>query len=426
MKNLLASLLLLFCLFVNAQTAVLNPGLQLSDPASVNMSVERLGRIDAMLNESIANQEIPGAVALVARNGKIVYNKAFGTANHETGRKFRTDDIFRIASQTKAITSTAVMMLWEEGKFQLDDPISKFIPEFKEPRVLDSLIERDTTFTTIAADKEITIRHLLTHTSGIGYGMIDRDERFMKIYQKTGIIDAWTTKAITIEENIKKLGKLPIHHNPGERWTYSEGLDVLGYFIEIVSGMPFDEFLNERLFDPLGMDNTYFYLPEAKYARLVPVQTKNEGKWTLFQNNIFDVDFPKNGAKTFFSGGGGLSSTIEDYAKFLQMYLNNGSFNGERILSRTTIQTIMANQIGDLWGDSGAYQGLAFAVLDQKGEDQGGRGSIGTFDWGGYFNTSYFADPVEGVIGILMKQTEGIEESTGWKFRQLVGQAIDD
>ncbi len=426
MKNLLASLLLLFCLFVNAQTAVLNPGLQLSDPASVNMSVERLGRIDAMLNESIANQEIPGAVALVARNGKIVYNKAFGTANHETGRKFRTDDIFRIASQTKAITSTAVMMLWEEGKFQLDDPISKFIPEFKEPRVLDSLIERDTTFTTIAADKEITIRHLLTHTSGIGYGMIDRDERFMKIYQKTGIIDAWTTKAITIEENIKKLGKLPIHHNPGERWTYSEGLDVLGYFIEIVSGMPFDEFLNERLFDPLGMDNTYFYLPEAKYARLVPVQTKNEGKWTLFQNNIFDVDFPKNGAKTFFSGGGGLSSTIEDYAKFLQMYLNNGSFNGERILSRTTIQTIMANQIGDLWGDSGAYQGLAFAVLDQKGEDQGGRGSIGTFDWGGYFNTSYFADPVEGVIGILMKQTQGIEDDTAWKFRQLVGQAIDD
>ena len=426
MKNLLASLLLLFSLFVSAQTAVLSPGLELADPATANMSIERLGRIDAMLNESIANSEIPGAVALVARNGKIVYNKAFGTANHETDRKFKTDDIFRIASQTKAITSTAVMMLWEEGKFQLDDPISKFIPEFKEPQVLDSLIERDSSFTTIPADKEITIRHLITHTSGIGYGFIDQDERIRKIYIKAGIIDAWTTKPITIEENIKKLGKLPIHNNPGEKWIYSEGLDVLGYFIEVVSGMPFDEFLKKRLFEPLGMDDTYFYLPESKYDRLVPIHAKTDSKWTLFTNKIFDVDFPKNGAKTFFSGGGGLSSTAEDYAKFLQMYLNNGTYNGQRILSRITIQTIMANQIGELWGDSGAYHGLAFAVVDQKGQDQGGRGSKGTFEWGGYFNTSYFADPVEGVIGILMKQTQGIEENTGWKFRQLVSQAIDD
>ena len=179
-----------------------------TSPASVGMSESRLVRIDAMINEAIAKQEIPGAVALISRNGKIVYHKAFGTANHETGRKFNTSDIFRIASQTKAITSTAVMMLWEEGKFRLDDPISKYIPEFKEPQVLDSLIEADSTFTTIPADKEITIRHLITHTSGIGYGFIDQDERFRKIYVKAGIVDAWTTEPITIEENIKKLGKL--------------------------------------------------------------------------------------------------------------------------------------------------------------------------------------------------------------------------
>ena len=157
-------------------------------PASAGVSDSRLSRIDAMLNESIAKQEIPGAVALVSRNGKIVYHKAFGTANHENGRKFQTDDIFRIASQTKAIAATAVMILWEEGKFRLDDPISKYIPEFKEPQVLDSLIEADTTYTTIPADKEITIRHLITHTSGVGYGFIDRDERMTKIYVKAGIV----------------------------------------------------------------------------------------------------------------------------------------------------------------------------------------------------------------------------------------------
>lgn len=418
--------LLFFSLAAFGQSSAETTELELADPASVSMSATRLYRIDQMMNEAIENNDIPGGVALVSRNGKTIYKKAFGVANQETGRKFKTDDIFRIASQTKAITSTAVMILWEEGKFKLDDPISKFIPEFKEPQVLDSLIEADTTFLTIPANKEITIRHLLTHTSGIGYGMIDQDERFRKMYVKAGIIDAWTTKPITIEENTRKLAKLPLHHNPGEKWTYSEGLDVLGYFIEIVSGMPFDEFLDKRIFDPLDMDDTYFYLPESKYDRLVPIYTRTNDQWTLFQNDIFDVDFPKKGSKIFLSGGGGLSSTAQDYAKFLQMYLNNGTYNGKRILSRTTIQTIMANQIGALWGDSGAFHGLAFAVLDQKGEDQGGKGSIGTFDWGGYFNTSYFADPVEGVIGILLKQTQGIEDPTAWKFRQLVGQAIDD
>ena len=293
MKPLQLLVLMLFSTQLLSQS-VNNSSMLLTNetsPSEVGMSESRLQLIDAMLNESISTKEIPGAVAFIARNGKIVYHKAFGTANHENGRPFQTNDIFRIASQTKAITSTAVMMLWEEGKFRLDDPISKYIPEFKEPQLLDSLIAADTTYISSPADKEITIRHLLTHTSGIGYGMIDADDRFRMIYAKAGIIDAWTTEPLTIEENIKKLAQLPIHHNPGEKWTYSEGLDVLGYFIEIVSGMPFDEFLKKRLFDPLGMNDTYFYLPESKYDRLVPVHTKTAGKWTLAQNDIFDVDF---------------------------------------------------------------------------------------------------------------------------------------
>ncbi len=333
----------------NAQTKSIKstPPLSESSPQSVGMSEERLATIDLMLAQSIEKNQIPGVVALIARNGKIVYYKAFGMADNETKRNLKRDDIFRIASQTKAITATAVMILWEEGKFRLDDPISKYIPEFKNAQILDSLNGIDTTYFTSPAKDQITIRHLLTHTSGIGYGFIDNDE-FRKIYQKAGIIDAFTTKPVTIEENIKKLAKLPLHHNPGEKFTYSEGLDVLGYFIEIMSGKPFDEFLQERIFEPLGMNDTYFYLPESKNSRLVPVQTFRDNKWIRYTNTYYDTDYPIKGSKTFFSGGAGLSSTAKDYATFLQMYLNNGELNGVRLLSRTTVQVIMANQIGNL------------------------------------------------------------------------------
>jgi CubicO group peptidase (beta-lactamase class C family) len=391
------------------------------------MSEERLGRIDAMLTEAIEQDQIPGAVALIARNGKIVYYKAFGMADNETNRSLQRDDIFRIASQTKAITSTAVMMLWEEGKFGLDDPISKYIPEFEHAMIFDSFDEADSSFTATPASSPITIRHLLTHTSGLGYGMID-DDNFRKIYQKAGIIDAFTTEDVSIEENIKKLAKLPLHHEPGAKFTYSEGLDVLGYLIEIVSGIPFDKFLEERIFEPLGMEDSYFYLPDSKKDRLVSVQSKQDGKWMKYAASpYYDPDYPIKGAMSFFSGGGGLSSTAKDYANFLQMYLNNGEMNGVRLLSRTTVQFIMDNQVGDLLGESGGYYGLAFGVLDLKGAAMGGSGSVGTFQWGGYFNTQYFADPVENVIGILMKQTQDTwTDETGGKFSQLVGQAIDD
>jgi CubicO group peptidase (beta-lactamase class C family) len=337
------------------------------------------------------------------------------------------DDIFRIASQSKAITSTAVMMLWEEGKFQLDDPISKYIPEFKNPQVLNSFIYSDTSYTTVPANKEITIRHLLTHTSGIGYGVIDNDERFRLIYGKAGITDLFTTENVKIGESVKKLAKLPLHHNPGEKFTYSEGLDVLGYFIEVISGQPFDIFLRERLFKPLGMNDTWFYLPSEKASRLVKVQKPENGKWINYPVTFYDPDYPVKGAKTFFSGGAGLSSSAKDYATFLQMYLNKGELNGIRILCRTTIETIMANQVGDLWESPARYYGLAFGVNTEKAVAKGGQASEGTFDWGGYFNTQYFADPVEGTIGILMKQTQGTDtDNTAWKFRLLIGQAIDD
>jgi CubicO group peptidase (beta-lactamase class C family) len=401
-----------------------SPPLNEANPESVSMSTERLQRIETMCSKAVSEDNIPGVVALVARHGKIVYWKAFGMADNQSGRVLKRDDIFRIASQSKAITSTAVMILWEEGRFRLDDPVSKYIPEFKNPQILKSFQYSDTSQTTVDAEKEITIRHLLTHTSGIGYGVIDGDERFKMIYKKAGITDLFTTENVSIEESVKKLAKLPLHHNPGEEFTYSEGLDVLGYFIEVISGRPFDEFLRKRLFEPLGMNDTWFYLPDEKANRLVSVQQKSaDGDWVRYPVTFYDPDYPIKGAKRFFSGGAGLSSTAKDYATFLQMYLNNGELNGTRILSRTTVQSMMANQIGDLWGTkSGKYYGLAFGVVNEKGQAQGGEGSIGTFDWGGYFNTQYFADPKEKIIGILMKQTQGsVDDDTGWKFRLLVG-----
>jgi CubicO group peptidase (beta-lactamase class C family) len=385
-----------------------------------------LARIDALCEEAVKSGSIPGVVALVARHGKIVYHKAFGMADNSAGRALKPDDIFRIASQTKAITATAVMILWEEGRFGLDDPISKFIPEFKDAQVLKTYNEQDGTWTGEPVKRAITIRDLLTHTSGLGYGAIDGDPRFRQMYAKAGIVEAFTTNRITIAEDIKKLAKLPLHHHPGERFTYAMGLDVLGYLIEIVSGMPFDVFLQKRLFEPLGMKDTGFYLSEEKAARLVPVQSPEGGKWVRTPATFYDPDYPIKGAKSFFSGGGGLSSTARDYATFLQMHLNGGELNGVRILSRTTVAMMRSQQVPTaLFGPDTVFS-LAFSVVTESGEKKGGIGSAGTFDWGGYFNTQYFADPKEELIGILMKQTQGGNDETGGKFRQLVGQLVDD
>ncbi|MFC3417519.1 serine hydrolase domain-containing protein [Algoriphagus hitonicola] len=388
---------------------------------------ERISRIDGMLNEAITQEKIPGLVAMIVKDGKVIYHEAKGMADVKSGRKMEKNSIFRIASQTKAITSTAIMILWEEGHFRLDDPVSKFIPEFKSPQVLTGFRFSDTTFSTKPADKEITIRHLLTHTSGLGYGVIDGDERMKMIYQKAGVIDLFTTEDISIEESVKRLAKLPLHHDPGARFTYSEGLDVLGYLVEVVSGMPFDDFLKERIFDPLDMNDTRFYLDEKQGERLVTVHTFQEKEWEPYPVTFYDPDYPKKGAKRFFSGGAGLSSTTEDYAKFLQMYLNVGIYNGKRILSPHTIKTMMTNQVGDLLGNGGKDYGLAFGLVDEKGVQMGGIGSLGTFDWGGYFNTQYFADPEENIIGLIFKQISGAGngDETGWKFRQMVFTLLD-
>ncbi len=400
-----------------------------SIPESVGMSSNRLAHLDSIFVQHIEQEKIPGMVALIVRNGFIVYEKAFGSADPETNRPYQTDHIFRIASQTKAITATAVMMLWEKGLFNLDDSISEYISEFENLTVLKDFNDFDSTYTSVPAKNEITIRHLLNHTSGLGYGIIDDDERFRKIYQKADVIDLATINNVSIKQNVKRLANLPLHHEPGERFTYSLGLDVLGYLVEILSGQSFSEFVEEHLFEPLGMLNTQFYLNEDQYQLLVPVQTKNQnGEWIIYDGHpdgYYDANYPKIGAKKFYSGGAGLTSTAQDYARFLQMYLNGGVFNEHRILSPTTVDLIMSNQTNDLFGEGNTYYGLAFGVVTDKGFSIGGRGSVGTFDWGGYFNTQYYADPELNIIGILMKQTQRIPwEITGNIMRQIVGASV--
>ena len=391
-------------------------------PENQGVSSERLDRIDFYLNKAIKDNQIPGAVALIRRNNKIIYNKAFGYSDVENKIMYSTDDVFRIASMTKAVTSLAVLMLWEEGEFNLDDPIEKYIPEFKDLKVLTDFNETDSTYLSKPAENKISIRHLLTHTSGIGYGVIDEDARFKAIYKKQGIVDLFTTDSINIGSNVKKLAQLPLHHEPGEAFTYGESLDVLGYFIEVISQKSLDVFFKERIFDPLEMNDTYFYLPTTHQDRLVPVQTKKDGFWTKYQGDFYDTNYPVKGAKTFLSGGAGLSSTTADYSNFLQMFLNKGSFNDKQILGKKTVELVYVNQNSHIPGSS---IGLAFGLISEKDQDLGGKGSMGTITWGGYFNTFYFADPVENIIGILYKQTREIEEEkTNIEFSTLLFQSL--
>ena len=391
-------------------------------PENQGVSSERLDRIDSYLNKVIKQNQIPGAVALIRRNDKIIYNKAFGYSDVENEIKYSTDDIFRIASMTKAITSLAVLMLWEEGKFNLDDPIENYIPEFKNLKILTDFNQKDSSYLSKPAKNKITIRHLLTHTSGIGYGVIDSDSRFNALYNKHGIVDLYTTDSIYIKSNIQKLAQLPLHHEPGEGFTYGESLDVLGYFIEIISQKSLDVFFRERIFEPLEMLDTYFYLPVTHQDRLVPVQTQKDGFWTKYQADFYDTNYPVKGAKMFLSGGAGLSSTTADYSNFLQMFLNQGSYKGKQILGKKTVELVFVNQNSHIPNSS---IGLAFGLVSEKDQALGGQGSIGTLTWGGYFNTFSFTDPEEELIGIIYMQTRGGNSFlTSSKFKALVFQSL--
>ena len=391
-------------------TSFSQTALQHVAPETQGMSSERLKRLDANINQWIKEEQLNGATMIILRNGKIVYHKAFGFANKQQNIAMRTDHIFRIASMTKPVISVAAMMLYEEGKFLLTDPLSKYIPQFKDPVVLDKYNPADTTYTTVPAKREITIRDIFAHTSGIGYAQIGSGIA-NAIYYKNKINGGIGTPYSTLKDVITRLAKLPLLVQPGEEFYYGLNTDVLGYLIEVISGMSLDKYLQQKIFGPLGMKDTWFFLPKEKQSRLVELYVQGDNKLQIQDslislNGTFSRDFPRTPNGTYFSGGAGLSSTAYDYALFGQMLLNGGELFGKSILSPATIRLMTSNQIGDLlmWADTNKTRrfGLGFGILTDYGE----RTTMipaGSYGWDGMFASHYWTDPKSKMVVVFMR-----------------------
>jgi CubicO group peptidase (beta-lactamase class C family) len=396
-------------------------------PELGGFSPTRLARLDSSMNDWVKNEWVNGSVALIARKDKIVFHKAYGYNDLDTKAPLDKNGIFRIASQTKAITSVSVMMLWEEGKFSLDDPVAKFIPSYANQGVLDTFNPKDTTYTTMPASRAITIRDLLTHTSGIGYSGIGSAEA-TAIYAKHDITGGLDVEDLTLSAVMSQLGTLPLLFQPGERWMYGLNTDVLGYLVEVWSGKSLETFFTDRIFQPLGMNDTHFNVPAEKASRLVNFfQEDSTGikKQDKVFGGLLDMNYPLQ-KHDYFSGGGGLSSTIYDYAVFLQMLLNGGEYNGTRLLSRNTVRLMTMNQIGDLFVATENKFGFGFRVITEDGSMLS-PSQAGTYSWGGIWSTTYWVDPKEDMVVLLYRQMWGSHIADINKaFKPLVYQAIDD
>jgi CubicO group peptidase (beta-lactamase class C family) len=389
-------------------------------PESAGFSSERLVRIDSMLSDYVKKGMMPNAVTFVARHGKVVHYKAFGWKNIEDKTPVELNSIFRNASQTKALTTVGLMMLFEKGLFLLDEPVSRYIPEFKNPQVLIEINPSDSNYTSRPAKREISIRDLLCHTSGIPYGNA--------VYAKAGIPGVNSLDPLTIAQVVKKIAKLPIDHDPGEKFSYGLNTDVVGYLIEVISGQPLDQYLRKELFDPLQMNDSYFYLPEDKASRLVTLYSNDSLNGPLHVcRNVANQTYPVSGAKTYFSGGAGVVGTIQDYANFCQMLLNGGSFKGKQILGRKTIDLMVTNQIGnsEVWDRKNKF-GLGFELTTEKGIAIN-PGSLGSFSWGGMYATDYLIDPSEDLIMLIYTNAEPFSNpGINARFKILVYQALTD
>jgi CubicO group peptidase (beta-lactamase class C family) len=395
-------------------------------PESVGFSSPRLERIATVVQGSVDRGEIAGAVTLVARHGQVIWLRASGKQDRENSKPMGTDSIFRICSMTKPIVTLAVMMLYEEGRFALDDPISKYIPEFGDPKVL--VTQKDRKPYTIPATQPITIRNLLTHTSGIGYNW---DPDLGPFYQQADIASGLLPVDVTIAENVKRLARLPLLFNPGERWNYGLNVDVLGYLVEVVSGKPLDQFLKERVFEPLGMDNTFFYVPQDKVDRLATAYTWYERKGlsrfpdTPITEGTFSysADYPVRGPKKLFSGGAGLCSTASDYARFCQLMLNKGKLGKAQLISRKSVELMTHDQLGPKFPDQ--EFGLGFGISGVK-TPLHELGSAGQYEWGGFFYTGFAIDPIEDMITVFMAQLHPGSPSTMGEFHALAYAALED
>jgi CubicO group peptidase (beta-lactamase class C family) len=394
-------------------------------PTDAGFSADRLQRLDALLQGFVDTGIAPNAVTFVARNGKIVHHKAFGFSNVEKKTALKTDDIFRIASQSKAITTTALMTLFEEGRFMLDEPISKYIPAFKNPRVLtryDTANAIKGTFQTRPAKSEITIRQLLSHNAGIPYEHpLDQRPEFSVPFFNS-------VEADKLEDVVNKLAKRPLITDPGTAFVYGLNTDIIGRLVEILSGQPLDIALRERVLEPLGMNDTYFYLPTDKISRLVELYDKGDAAKPLKLNtNAAYRNSSVWGAKTYFSGGAGLVSTIDDYARFCQMMLNGGTFNSKKILSRKTVDMMLKNQIGssEVWDRRDKF-GLGFQLITPN-THYADQATPGSFTWGGMYCSEFTIDPAENLILLVFTNVQPYAHYGDFvrKFRAVVYQALE-
>ncbi len=384
---------------------------------------DRLARIDSYLQAYVDSNRVGGAVALVLRDGKVAYEHSVGWADKESNRKMTSDIIFRIASQSKALTSVAVLMLVEEGKIALTDPVSRFIPGFARTTVA---LRADTGRTPVPARRQITIKDLLTHTAGISYGT---DATVAKQYEAKGLGPAagwgWYTadKDEPVCATMERLATLPFVAQPGESWVYGYNIDILGCVVERASGKPLDEFFRTRITGPLGMKDTYFFLPTEKRARLATLYMSDSTNHAArapegARGQGHYVDGPRKN----FAGGAGLVSTARDYAHFLEMLRNHGEIDGVRYLSPKTVDLMTTNQSGALYGTAGMGFGLGFETVEKLGAN--GMASVGSFGWGGAYASTYKVDPAEGLVIVFMINQLPNRTDIASKFPTLVYQAL--
>jgi CubicO group peptidase (beta-lactamase class C family) len=422
-------------LFVAAAWA---QGLPKASPESVGMSSERLRKISAVMQQEIADKKLPGAVVLVARKGKLVYSEAFGSLNNASGGTMQTDSIFRLYSMTKPIVSTALMMLVEDGKVQLTDPVSKFLPSFKGPMVSTAAVDpvfNNMTFRMVPANREPTIHDLLRHTSGLAYGELTKNTPVREAYIKAGVYRPDTdydSRGPSGPEMADALGKAPLAQQPGTMWEYSLSVDVQGRVVEAVSGKRLNDFLQERIFRPLKMTETAFHVPAAKTSRLAEPFPRDPASG--LPNKLIDVSaVPGND-----SGGAGAVGTAGDYLRYCQAMLNGGALEGARILSPTTVRLMASDHLAGiattptinpgmlLLGSPGYTFGLGFLVRQGDG-NAAVHGSTGEFTWAGYAGTYFWAEPKDQICAVYMTQAPSpIRASYRRLMKNLVSQAIVD
>lgn len=370
---------------------------------SASFDYSKLALIDAEVNKYVQNHWLVGSTVIIVKDNKVVYHKGFGYANEANKTPMYENAIYRIMSQTKAITSLAIMQLYERGKINLDQNVSDFIPSFKNPTVLKEFNAADSSYSTLPAKREITIRDLLTHTSGIDYTDIG-SKNMSAIYTKAGVPSGLGKFKESLLEKMTKLGSLPLVHQPGEKFTYGLNTDLLGCIVEIVSGTTLENYFQKNIFDPLDMKDTYFNVPASKASRMPTVYTENEAnqiiEWGPSFRNL-NPNYPLV-PKTYFSGGAGLSSTAYDYAIFLQMILNGGKYNGKQIIAPRTAAIMISPQT-DYKALGNDDFSLGFSITSEKSARLNARNK-GSFSWGGYYGTNYWADPVDNLVVLVMTQ----------------------